>query len=498
MKQFNIMTHTVVALVCIMVCTSTVLAQWNQMGSDVDGANAGDLQGWAVSLSADGLTLATGAIELDGNYQDIGGVYVFQWNGTTWTQKGSTIVGGPGFDYILSYYGAKVELSSDGNTIVIGAPEYSTVGASSGKVQVYQWNGVDWLQKGSDLDGQSTWEGFGHDVAINAAGDIIAVSSYERDGQSAAIGYVRFYQWNGNNWIQMGTDIYDPTEGTGASIDISDDGLRAVAGVPFGANFSYGTARIYEWDGNSWTQLGSDVITPQFVDHFGFALNMSSDGSIVAGSSYASSAVLAFQWNGSDWVQRGTEIFGSNIDLFGNSVSMNADGTVLVVGAPAFYAVNFPDNGDGYVRLFNWNGTDWIQNGTDILGTGSEDAFGYSAAINDEGTIIAAGAPYNNVNGALSGHVRVFTTVNLAIVENSFGYDLDYYPNPAKDALFVELGGNYKDIQVDIFNELGQIVSTQHFNSLDRVQIDLSGEPGVYFVKLKADQKSAVLRLIKE
>ncbi|MDW8312587.1 MAG: FG-GAP repeat protein, partial [Burkholderiales bacterium] len=92
---------------------------------------AGDWFGWSVALSGDGNTLAVGARledssatgvngdESNDSAFDSGAVYVFVRSGTTWSQQA----------YIKAsnteewdVFGSSVALSSDGNTLAVGAP----------------------------------------------------------------------------------------------------------------------------------------------------------------------------------------------------------------------------------------------------------------------------------------------------------------------------------------------------------------------------------------
>ena len=91
---------------------------------------ADDYFGYSVAISADGNTLAVGALGeasnatgINGDQNDnsathSGAVYIFVRNGTTWAQeayiKASNTDAG-------DYFGYSVSLSSDGNTLAVGA-----------------------------------------------------------------------------------------------------------------------------------------------------------------------------------------------------------------------------------------------------------------------------------------------------------------------------------------------------------------------------------------
>ncbi len=111
-----------------------------------------------VSISDNGQVLAIG------NYNhDIGTsasvVRVFEWSGTSWTQKGNDIINRGHF----------VVVSKDASTVSIG---------SSDHISVFEWSGIDWAQKGSDIEALS-------DTGLVNEGLCITLSN---DGNTIGIG----------------------------------------------------------------------------------------------------------------------------------------------------------------------------------------------------------------------------------------------------------------------------------------------------------------------
>jgi len=93
---------------------------WAQLGSDIDGEAVGDRSGFSVSMNASGDRVGIGATKNDGPvFVQSGHVRIYDWNGTAWTQLGSDIDGEAAGDS----NGWSVSLSSDGNTVAIGATE---------------------------------------------------------------------------------------------------------------------------------------------------------------------------------------------------------------------------------------------------------------------------------------------------------------------------------------------------------------------------------------
>jgi hypothetical protein len=82
--------------------------------------------------------------------------------------------------------------------------------------------------------------------------------------------------------------------------------------------------------------------------------------------------------------------------------------TIVAIGA-RFNAGN--GNNSGHVRVYQYNGSQWVQIGLDIDSEANGQQSGWSVSLNSDGTIVAIGAIYNNENdgnGTNSGHVRVY------------------------------------------------------------------------------------------
>jgi hypothetical protein len=108
---------------------------WLQMGDDINGEAANDFSGGSVSLSSNGNTLAIGADGNDGNGSSSGHVRVYTWDSLnlTWLQMGDDINGEAAGDRS----GGSVSLSSNGDTVAIGATGNDENGTNSGHVRVY-------------------------------------------------------------------------------------------------------------------------------------------------------------------------------------------------------------------------------------------------------------------------------------------------------------------------------------------------------------------------
>ena len=61
--------------------------------------------------------------------------------------------------------------------MAIGAAQNNGTGPNAGHVRVFNWSGNSWDQLGSDIDGEASGDLFGSSVAINSSGNRIAVGA---------------------------------------------------------------------------------------------------------------------------------------------------------------------------------------------------------------------------------------------------------------------------------------------------------------------------------
>ena len=392
------------------VVTNNSTVEIVQFGSDIDGVPS-SYSGSAVSLSDDGTVLAIGAYQDDDSGNDAGHTRIYAWNGTAWVQRGNDIDA----DKAEDHSGHSVSLSSDGSVVAIGANQADGNGEDSGLTRIYAWNGTAWVQRGSDIDGEAAGDLSGVSVSLSSDGNTIAIGARSNDnGNGANSGHTRIYDWNGTAWVQRGTDIDGEAinDGSGRYVSLSSDGDIVAIGA-IGNNGTSGHTRIYAWNGTAWVQRGNDIDAEAAADWSGVSVSLSNDGTIAAigaslndGNGDSSGHTRIYAWNGTAWVQRGNDIDGEAAgDTSGSSVSLSGDGKTVAIGA-----TGNDGNGSfsGHTRLYQWNGTDWVQIGTDIDGEDRADFSGWAVSLSNDGKFVAIGANHNDDAGSTAGHVRVF------------------------------------------------------------------------------------------
>lgn len=251
---------------------------WVQQGNSINGEFTQDESGGAVSLSSDGLTVAIGAIGNDANGNNSGHVRVHKFISGSWVKQGGDIDGEAANDRS----GGSVSLSSDSLIVAIGAIQNNGNGIRRGHVRVYKLVSGSWVQQGGDINGESSDDEFGASVGISSDGLTLVVGAPRNGPLGNSYGHIRVFKFIGGSWVQQGTDI-DGTQNNerlGVSVGISRDGLTFVAGAS-GANVN-GAARVYRDVGGVWTQSGADIPGVGFGDGFGRVVSISSDGFKVA------------------------------------------------------------------------------------------------------------------------------------------------------------------------------------------------------------------------
>lgn len=335
---------------------------------------------------------------------------------------------------------------------------------------------LEWILLGVPLDPKCSEDQNGNSVSISRNGLSVAVGAPGRK-LDIVKGTVRVYRYKVSGWqlvaeieSSLGTDAY------GNAVALDDTGSTVAIGAPFVDEDDYEYEYVPEWNSSlplqiingcvrvfhinntvshpkgeiSHRQIGSDIYGPEEGSEFGWSLDISGSGDIVAIGSRAKCyvKVVRFSPSAQDWQDFGQPIncTGSYDDSFGTSVRLSSDGTVLAVGAPIVLNdedakfVNDDVVGDdlrtGSVRVFRHNGSSWTMMGKTITGEATGDGFGSSIALSDDGTILASCAPYNDAgegpisagdtfNDPSRGSCRVYSYNATQKLWNPLGLDID-------------------------------------------------------------------------
>ena len=332
-------------------------SQWVQIGQDINGVAQNERFGSSLAMSADGSRIAVGAPNHDSSR---GTVRVYDYNTSTsqWVQVGGDIDG----HNVSDQSGYSLEMSSDGTRVAIGSPAHDS-GRGEVRVFDYNATTSQWNQVGGNIDGEALEDQWRdglflseQSLAISSDGSRVAVGAIYNDGGGGNSGHVRVFDYSGSQWVQVGSDIDGEASGdqSGWSVSMSADGARIAVGAVFndgndGQINQSGHIRVYDYSGSQWVQVGSDIDGKASTENAGWSMRMSSDGSrLVFGTK--KDKVRVYDYSGSEWVQVHNDITGVSGDHFGWCLSISSDGNVIAVGSP--YADDSGKINDGEVNVY--------------------------------------------------------------------------------------------------------------------------------------------------
>ncbi|MCA1751061.1 MAG: T9SS type A sorting domain-containing protein [Cryomorphaceae bacterium] len=275
------------------------------------------------------------------------------------------------------------------------------------------------IQIGDDISGEASFDQSGQSVSISSDGTVVAIGAHKNAGNGTNSGHVRVFQNDAGSWTQIGDDIDGEAQfdESGWSVALSGDGAVVAIGAIYNQDNGYNTGhvRIFENNAGTWTQVGEDIDGVTTYDESGYSVSLSDDGSVVAigaplydvsVDAYNVGLVRVFENNAGTWTQIGENLVGDiDGDRNGWSVDLSADGSVLATGAP-YSDVNGTSSGS--VKVFQNVAGTWTQVGETIHGEASEDLCGVSVSLSADGSRVAIGADRNDNAGDNAGHVRIF------------------------------------------------------------------------------------------
>jgi len=420
-------------------------------------------------------------------------------------------------------FGASVSISGDGSIVAIGAPENENAGTYTGQVQIFENISGVWTQIGDDINGAAAGDGFGTSVSISGDGTIVAIGGRGNDTGGNNAGHARVFENVSGVWTQIGDDINGNTDDLlGEHVSLSNDGLKLAVSAN-GGDF----VRVYEYVSGTWSQLGSDIIYDTTPWLFFRDLILSGDGSTVSVNRVnlevpnMSTQIRLLRLVAEDWIpigewleneyfvssslsqdgnvmaissqNNGTEVYENisntwtqmgntiNNDGYGGDIDLSSDGSILALLIRGHISV-------GQVKIFQYDGTDWIERGS-YIGIGGEYSI-KTISLSEDGAFIVDGTPtHNNPN---TGYARVFGLSDILSTEDYPYSHFDLFPNPTTDLFTIQLDAASELETITVYNTLGQIV-----HSTSELVVDISNlSSGMYYVEVMTNKGKATKKLI--
>ncbi|MBC8098080.1 MAG: FG-GAP repeat protein [Armatimonadetes bacterium] len=210
----------------------------------------------------------------------------------------------------------------------------------------------------------------------------------------------------------------------GNSVAYSSDGTTILVGAysdNIEGSFGQGSAYIFIRSGGIWVQQAKFTASSNSgeYDFFGSSVALSSDGNTALvgvgaddiGANSDQGSVYVYTRSGTTWTQQQklTASDGAPDDIFGWSVALNSDGTTALISSETNDIGTNQSQGAAYV--FTLSGTTWTQQQKLTASDGeADDRFGFGVALNNTGDIALVSAVYQDIGANVSqGSAYVFT-----------------------------------------------------------------------------------------
>jgi hypothetical protein len=380
-----------------------------------DGTHDDEL-GNAVAASADGSTVVAAAWAATVSGKAIqGALYVFErpaggWSNTSHAAK-LTASDGAAQDTL----GYSVAVSSDGSTVVAGAPYATSVGNAFGPGAVYVfirpaggWKNATETAKLTASD-QGRGPYFGLSVGVSGDGSTVAVGSQFTviDGSKDGAVYVFVRPAGGWTSVAPAAKLQGSDEGSqdlfGHAVALSRDGSTIAVGADgavIAGSEGLGAVYVFLRSGSGWASgVETAKLTlgaPAGAVDFAYAVAVSGDGGVVIASANSFTdqpgpgAVYVFPRPGGGWTNATpaaelTASDGARGVSLGDSIAVTADGSTILAGTDGVFGTGlyeFVEPAGGWASA-----TETIE-----IPAADSGLFGSAVAVSDDGSTLVAGA----------------------------------------------------------------------------------------------------------
>jgi len=275
----------------------------------------------------------------------------WEWNGSSWSQVSS---GGPSARdaHAMAYD------SQRGVTVLLGG------GQIQGQSQVttsfsdtWEWDGGSWSQASGGMPSVQP----GHAMAYDSQRGRMVLCGGPGGGISNGV-LVDTWEWDGSSWSQIGSNAPQARSAHAMAYDSQRDRTVLFGGAIPGAYIG----DTWEWDGSSWNQVGSTG--PQARSAHAMAYDSQRGVTVLFGGSAYGPQGDTWMWDGTTWTQVSTT--GPSVRYAHGMVYDSQRGVIVLFGG--FDNSNLGDT-------WEWDGTTWTQVSISGPPAGFVDAMAYDS-----------------------------------------------------------------------------------------------------------------------
>lgn len=441
---------------------------WAQM-QIIIAADRGDGDEFGTSVAISGDYAIVGAMYEDNNVtgganlSNAGSAYIFQRNAETWSQMDKIVASDRAAGDLFG-----VSVSISGEYAVVGAynededPVGENTLSNSGSAYIFKNTSGNWVQANKIVSSdRASSDYFGYSVAIS--GDYAIVGAYREDenqigGNSldnAGASYIF------KNCLAISTDTqtscgsFTWIDGNTYTANNNTATYNIVGGAASGCdsivtlnltinNPSTGTDTRTEC--NSFTWINGNTYTSS---------NNTATYNIVGGAANGCDSLVTLNLTINGVTNLSTTISGETI------TANNTSATYSWLDCNNNYAVITGQNGSSFTPTVNGN---------------------YAVELTQNGCVDTSAC------------VAIST---LGIIENTFGDNLIVYPNPTNGNFTIDLGNKFGNAEIQITDMLGKVIEIKSLINTQKLDLFIQEPDGTYIVTVRADNKKAIIRILK-
>lgn len=379
------------------------------------------------------------------------------------------------------------------NGIQMGTGSLSTVNTPSNNetVKIGQRVSGGTIPFHGSLDEVRIW-----DVARTAA-EIQASMNSELCGQNPNLKMYLKFNEGAAGGTNTGTNSTADHSGNGYNGILSNFSLAgATSNWVTGSGVGDGTSTAYVqesacdtfiWSANSTPYTTSGVYTEVLVNAQGCDSTVTLDLTINSSTSSTDTQTACDSYT---WLDGNTYTSSNNTATYTLTNAAGCDSVLMLD-----LTINTVDSSvtqNGTLLTSNATGAtyQWLECPamTAISGATSQS---YTATVNGNYAVIIT-------NNGCSDTSSCYNVSTVGTIENEFGHTLLLFPNPTDGQFSIDMGEKYNRATVTITDLTGKLILSNTYSNSQLLNLKLNEPSGVYLLIIEAENKRAVIRLVKK